>query len=163
MDPDIYGRSILENSSFIASSDCPDPQARGRGFVARLSGTTAEFIHIWLLLTAGKRPFRVHGGRLTFTLEPSLPAGWFTEQPVEARWNEKELRIPEKAFACALLGTILLVYHNPSGKNTYGPGAVRPVKYVLDNERTVVAPELSGPVVEDIRQRRIQRIDVWLE
>jgi hypothetical protein len=163
MDPDLYGRSILENSSFIASSDCPDPQARGRGFVARLSGTTAEFIHIWLLLTAGKRPFRMHDGRLTFTLEPSLPADWFTAQPVEARWNEKELRIPEKAFACALLGTILLVYHNPSGKNTYGPDAVRPVKYVLDNERTVVAPELSGPVVEDIRQRRIQRIDVWLE
>lgn len=43
MDPSVYGRSTLENSSFIASSVNPDESMHGRGFVARLSGTTAEF------------------------------------------------------------------------------------------------------------------------
>jgi hypothetical protein len=162
MDPKVYGRSILENSSFIASSDCPDPQARGRGFVARLSGTTAEFIHIWLLLTTGKQPFKMEDGQLIFALQPALPAQWFTEKPVDVRWNEKELQIPENAFACALLGKILLVYHNPTRQNTYGDSAVRPVKYVLDNEHVITASKLTGTSVERVRQRKIRRIDVWL-
>lgn len=38
--PETYGRSIYENSSFIASSRNPNPSCRGRGFVARLSGST---------------------------------------------------------------------------------------------------------------------------
>ena len=53
--PETYGRSILENSSFIASSANPDPKIHGTGFVARLSGSTAEFIHILLHMTAGDR------------------------------------------------------------------------------------------------------------
>jgi hypothetical protein len=91
-----------------------------------------------------------------------LPAKWFTEKPVNACWNEKEIQIPENAFACALLGDILLVYHNPTRKNTYGNGAVRPVKYSLDNEQVITASKLTGAAVERIRQRKIQRIDVWL-
>jgi hypothetical protein len=162
MDPKVYGRSILENSSFIASSDCPDPQARGRGFVARLSGTTAEFIHIWLLLTTGKQPFGMVDGQLTFALEPTLPAEWFTEKPVVVRWNEQEVRIPEHAFACALLGNILLVYHNPLHQNTFGDNAVGPTKYVLDTQKTILDSKLTGDLAHQIRDRKIQRIDVWL-
>jgi hypothetical protein len=162
MDPKVYGRSILENSSFIASSDCPDPQARGRGFVARLSGTTAEFIHIWLLLTTGKQLFSTVNGQLVFTLDPALPADWFTEKPVTVRWNEQEVRIPEHAFACALLGNILLVYHNPLRQNTYGDKAVHPTKYVLDTQKTILDSKLTGDAAHQIRDRKIQRIDVWL-
>jgi len=44
MDPKKYGRSLLECSSFIASSAFEDPSVRGRGFLARLSGSTAEFL-----------------------------------------------------------------------------------------------------------------------
>ncbi|WP_203636793.1 cellobiose phosphorylase, partial [Thermobrachium celere] len=43
MDPSVYGRSPLENSSFIASSANVDESIHGTGFVARLSGATAEF------------------------------------------------------------------------------------------------------------------------
>lgn len=32
-DPEIYGRSTLENSSYIVSSTNPDPELAGRGFV----------------------------------------------------------------------------------------------------------------------------------
>ena len=41
--PAVYGRSVLENSSFIVSSAHPDASLHGTGFVARLSGSTAEF------------------------------------------------------------------------------------------------------------------------
>ncbi len=57
MDPAIYGRSPLENSSFIVSSAHPDESLHGAGFVARLSGSTAEFINIWSVLMAGAQPF----------------------------------------------------------------------------------------------------------
>lgn len=163
MDPKQYGRSILENSSFIASSDCPNPDARGRGFIARLSGTTAEYIHIWLLLTVGKQPFTMRDGQLNFALNPVLPSDWFTEKTVEAEWCGEKIEIPENAFACAMLGNILLVYHNPARRNTYGADAVRPAKYLLDNKHEIAASEITGTIAEKIRQREIQRVDVWLE
>ncbi|PAM92997.1 hypothetical protein B4N84_20275, partial [Flavobacterium sp. IR1] len=36
LDPEMYGRSILENSSFIASSANPNVDLHGKGFVSRL-------------------------------------------------------------------------------------------------------------------------------
>ncbi|MDP2044231.1 MAG: cellobiose phosphorylase, partial [Candidatus Omnitrophota bacterium] len=56
-DPQRYGRSILENSSFLVSSAFPDKKLHGNGFVARLSGSTAEFLHIWLVMNTGANPF----------------------------------------------------------------------------------------------------------
>lgn len=47
MDAEVYGRSLMECSSFIASSAFPDPSIVGQGFLARLSGSTAEFLDIW--------------------------------------------------------------------------------------------------------------------
>ena len=57
MDPQVYGRSVLENSSFIASSVNPNSLLHGQGFVARLSGTTAEFLSMWQLMMMGKEAF----------------------------------------------------------------------------------------------------------
>lgn len=162
MNPAVYGRSILENSSFIASSACPDPGARGRGFVARLSGTTAEFIHLWLLLTVGRQPFTVQEGTLVFALRPALPAEWFTQEEVDVSWREQSVRIPKDAFACALLGSTLLVYRNPDRRDTFGSKAARPVRYLLDDGHEIGAPEISGSLAERIRNREIRRIDVWL-
>ena len=54
-DPARYGRSPLENSSFIVSSAHPDKTLHGRGFVARLTGATAEFLNMWTLMMIGKR------------------------------------------------------------------------------------------------------------
>ena len=47
--PNMYGRSTLENSSFIASSVNPNPDIHGRGFVARLSGSTTEMLPLNIL------------------------------------------------------------------------------------------------------------------
>jgi hypothetical protein len=163
MDPAVYGRSVLENSSFIASSACPDPNARGRGFVARLSGSTAEFIHIWQLLTIGKMPFVLENGQLNFRLCPALPADWFTEDDQKVRYCGKEVTIPENSLACSLFGNILLVYHNESRRDTFGIEPVLPSRYVFDSELEFVERQVGGQTALNVRNRKYRRIDVWLE
>ncbi len=69
-----YGRSTLENSSFIASSANPDSKARGKGFVARLSGSTAEFLSIWQIMLLGGKLFTFENGELSLRLSPMLPS-----------------------------------------------------------------------------------------
>src|SRR5208283_116476 len=81
LDPVRYGRSILQNSSFIASSAHEDKNLHGQGFVARLSGSTAEFLHMWLLMNMGVKPFSLdHEGRLTLRFEPLLASWLFTSK-----------------------------------------------------------------------------------
>ncbi len=163
MNPLIYGRSILENSSFIAPTVCPDHNARGRGFVARMSGSTAEFIHIWLLLTIGPNPFMIKDGRLCFNLTPVLPADWFTAEAKSLNWRGTCVQIPANSFACTLLGKTLLVYHNQKRKNTYGSGAVRPVRFILDETKEIKAPFIADGIAEKIRSCSFKRLDVLLE
>jgi hypothetical protein len=162
MDPEIYGRSILENCSFLGSSVNPDRHTRGRGFIARLSGSTAEFIHMWLLLTAGAAPFFMDRNQLNVRLRPILPGEWFTERAATMRHQQQELEIPENSFGCTLLGTTSLVYHNETRKNTFGASSVSPVRYVLDEERRIDAAHVSGDDARRIRQRECRRVDVWL-
>lgn len=163
MDPKVYGRSVLENSSFISSSVSPDPKARGRGFIARLSGSTAEFIHIWLILTVGQHPFTLKEGKLLFEVKPILPADWFTSEKKVVDWRNERVEIEANSFACAFLGDILVVYHNPSRKDTFGKKAVRPVRYVLDEKTVVNGSSLSKDMAEAVRQRKYRRIDIWLK
>ena len=80
LNPDIYGRSPLENVSFIASSANPDPEIHGRGFVARLSGSTAEFIHMWQILFFGTEPFRWEDDKLILEWKPFIPEYLMSEQ-----------------------------------------------------------------------------------
>lgn len=162
MNPERYGRSLLENSSFIACSACPDPKARGRGFIARLSGSTVEFIHLWLLLTAGRRPFRMTDGELRLELAPVLPGEWFTTEDRRIQWKGSEHDIPENSLACAFLGDILLVYHNESRRDSFGANGVRPKRYQLEGQQTVERNYLAGEQAEQVRNRKARRLDVWL-
>lgn len=73
LDPETYGRSVLENSSFIASSSNPNARIHGRGFVARLSGSTAEFLHMRKVMLFGEKPFTSENGHLMLTFRPLLP------------------------------------------------------------------------------------------
>ena len=77
MDPAVYGRSTLENSSFIAPSINPDPDVRGQGWVARLSGSTAEMLSIWQFMMFGKKPFIVENDQLTFSPKPIISKEFF--------------------------------------------------------------------------------------
>ncbi|TVR92632.1 MAG: hypothetical protein EA428_03475 [Spirochaetaceae bacterium] len=80
MNQEIYGRSTCENSSFIVSSLHPDESLHGRGFVARLSGSTAEFISILQVCLWGRRPFCVADGELQLQFDPCIPDGLFDEK-----------------------------------------------------------------------------------
>lgn len=163
MDPATYGRSILENCSFIASSVNPDPNTHGRGFIARLSGTTAEFQHLSILLAVGQRPFRLDGGELCFAPQPTLPGAWFTTQPTTVRLRGRDFELPADAFAIALLGHTLLVYHNAARRDTFGPDAVAPTTIGLDDQSPTRAADLRGPAAEALRAGQHGRVDVWLE
>lgn len=83
--PEIYGRSPLENSSFIASSANPNPSIRGKGFVARLSGSTAEFMQIWQIMMFGEKPFTFENGELTFAPQPAIPAYLASESGIDCK------------------------------------------------------------------------------
>ncbi len=88
LDEEVYGRSILENSSFIASSANPNEDIHGKGFVARLSGSTVEFIHMWKIMMFGVSPFTTaEDGTLQLALAPAIPAYLIPEsKQVEAEF-----------------------------------------------------------------------------
>lgn len=122
-DPAIYGRSPLENSSFIASSRFSDPGAHGQGFVARLSGATAEWISMVLHMGLGGSPFRMHAGDLQFAPRPSLADWLFTDSDNAEHGADR--------FGFRLFGATWMIYHNPLKQSTFGPSAVAPVAFEL--------------------------------
>ena len=69
----VYGRSTTENVSFIVSSLNPDERLHGRGFVARLSGSTAEFLQMWQLMFFGPKPFKAGENGIELDLRPAIP------------------------------------------------------------------------------------------
>jgi len=151
MDPSVYGRSILENSSFLASSVNPDPDTHGRGFVGRLSGSTAEMLSLWKMMFVGRGGFERVNGETRFRFAPLLRGDLFDENG-------------EAAFA--LCASCQVVYHNPSRSSTYGESGarVRRLETWDGNERAVFAGDLL-PARESalIRSHGMQRIDVYLE
>jgi hypothetical protein len=149
MNPAVYGRSTLENSSFIASSRNPDPSNHGRGFVSRLTGTTAEMVSIWLLMMTGHRLFKVEDGRLVFSLNPILNAGFFDEN--------NEVR-------CRIFKDTTIKYINDSGKDTYGEDSAVVKTYILHyhSDRIEQLEEVSGEYAEDVRSGNVSLIEAIL-
>lgn len=151
LDSEVYGRSPLENSSFIASSANPDASLHGAGFVARLSGSTAEFLSMWSTMMAGEKPFRLRNGQLCLTLKPILPQWLFEEQGV---------------LSFRFLGNCDVTYHNPAGKNTYGKDGVTVHRIVLATEEGAEVEFQGGVITEPfaskVREGRIRRIQAYL-
>lgn len=99
MDPAVYGRSPLEVSSFIVSSVFPDAKLHGTGFVARLSGATAEFLSMWFIMMAGQSPFVWKNQSLYLEFKPILP-GWLFDS--------------QGNLTFTFLGHTAVTYKNPS-------------------------------------------------
>lgn len=173
MDPYIYGRSILENSSFIASSAYPDPEIHGTGFVARLSGCTTEFLSIWLRMLIGESPFQFDHRKkeLILSFRPALPGWLFTQQESRSRFyfsdtTQTEITVPRDSVSFAFLDNILVTYHNPKRKNTYGKDSVKPELIIL-KAKGKSAIEINGGVVPSkyaasVRLGKFNRIDIHL-
>lgn len=168
LNPDQYGRSITENSSFIASSANPDRSTHGQGFVARLSGSTAELIQMWLTMCFGHSPFEVDSnGRLNFILNPLIPGRLFSTQPGETRlktvsgkWIDQTL--PNGSFVSMFLGAIPVVYINPSLKSTWKVAVSHMMVYPYRKEPF----KIRGNRIADgelVRSRKIEKIEVVFE
>ncbi len=167
-----YGRSLLENSSFIVSSAFPDESLHGAGFVARLSGSTAEFLNMWLLMNIGKRPFCLGpDGKLLLRFEPHLPAFLFLkEDTVRTMWNadgeEEKIRFPKDSLAFLFLGKTLVVYHNPKRLDAFGKMRVAVKKVTLHDKQggrvDFRGDAVPSPYAEKVRDKHVPRIDIEL-
>lgn len=150
MNPEVYGRSILENSSFIASSSNPDEKTHGRGFVARLSGTTVEILNIWKLMMVGEKVFIYEDGILKFRLNPILTKDFFKDNILET----------------TILGDIKLIYVNINNKNTFGveSGTIEEI-ILFDINNNIIkfkGNEVCGDFAKKIRNKEIVRIQANL-
>jgi hypothetical protein len=150
LDEEVYGRSTLENSSFLASSSNPNPKLHGKGFVARLSGSTIEFISMWKRMMFGERPFREQSGRLLAVFAPVIP---------------EYLIGSDRVVSAVFLGKTKVNYFLPDGRDFF-PGTYHVEEMTLtstDGSRTVVkGSELSGEYALDLREGKVTAVDVAL-
>ena len=171
-DPKTYGRSILENSSFILSSLNGDEKNHGRGYIARLSGSTAEYIDMWSMMSFGSQPFKLKDDELVYQPEPALKADLFTEEKrgVSLQLSQTEaveLEIPANSFAHRFLGNTLVIYYNPKRKDTFGSDKVSISSYKLlteaGEEIEVEGAEVKSDLAQAIRSGEITQIDIFLD
>ncbi|HTL71121.1 MAG TPA: hypothetical protein VL404_07510 [Candidatus Eisenbacteria bacterium] len=167
-----YGRSILQNSSFIVSSAFADEALHGGGFVARLSGSTAEFLSMWLLMNAGKTPFFLGPDKkLSLRFQPSLPADFFvkaetTRSFVTPGGEERRVTVPKDGLAFLFLGKTLVVYRNPRGLDTFGKVRVSVKKITMHTRRgekiEFRGDTIPSPYAARVRDEFVPRLDVEL-
>jgi len=149
MDNKVYGRSPLEAASFIVSSAFPDKKLHGASFLARLSGSTAEFLSMWLLIVSGHQPFSVdpQTKELLLSLQPILPGNFFDEDD-------------EVSFV--FLGKVDVVYHNPSREDTWKISAKRATVTKLDGSVVEASDAvIRGDVALLVRNLQAKRVDVY--
>ena len=141
MNPDVYGRSIYENSSFIATSNNPDPDVRGQGFVARLSGSTAEALSIWNIMMFGYKPFILKDNELYLNLRPVV---------------SKEFIKADLTISALFLSKVNVTYHFSKLDNSYN---FNNYKYKIDGK---VYDEVKGSLAKQVRDGEIKNIDVFI-
>jgi hypothetical protein len=173
LDPAVYGRNPLENSSFIVSSAYPEPDWHSNGFVARLSGSTAEMINIWLWMSFGIAPFHVNsGGELELEFRPTLSKDFFSalSRQVTVLWEDrpaKEYQLPAHSYAAKFLAKTLVIYNNPALKQTYGPEGTAINRIFLemwDGKRIAVnGPKIIGELAHKVRQGLVEKIELVME
>lgn len=148
LDPEKYGRSIYENSSFLVSSNNPNPDYHGRGFVARLSGSTVEFIQMWKIMMFGKNPFLLENGSLTLQLAPVIPAYLLDEK---------------KQIEAVFMGKTKVCYKLEDADNWY-PGDYSQKEAVIswkDGSETKTV-KIAGAHAEAVRDGKAEKITVYL-
>ncbi len=147
LDPNMYGRSTLENSSFLASSVNPNEDIHGRGFVARLSGSTTEMISMWIEMFIGNKVFTYEDGKLVLNLEPKLANWLFDEGKASFR----------------LLSNCDITYVNNTGKNTYGDDAATVARIEMNGETVSTNNKIVGEMAEAVRDGKVDKITVYFE
>jgi hypothetical protein len=147
MDQDVYGRSPLEAASFIVSSAFPDKKLHGASFLARLSGSTAEFLSMWAEMFFGHQPFIMKDNKLVLQLKPALADHFFKE---------------DGTAGFTLLGAIAVTYHNDQFINTWEGSITKIVMTSTSGEKTIVYDSvLTGVDAEKVRRKDVTSIDAY--
>ncbi len=148
-----YGRSTLENSSFIASSMNPNKEIHGKGFVARLSGSTIEFISMWKLMFFGKNVFSLENGELVFSPQPAIPE-YLIKQEKDGYSVES-----------TLLGRTHVTYELSEEKD-YIPGKYEIKEIILcyadGSKKNFDSSKVTGAYAESIRNGEVEAITIKL-
>ncbi len=144
MDPSVYGRNPLENSSFIATSNNPDKSLHGQGFYARLSGSTSEVLIIWELMFMGHHPFILKDGKLSLKLKPLLSRHFFKNGKV----------------SFMLLSHTKVTYINEDDLNLFEKG--KAYKYVLDGKE-ILGESLPEQESLDVRNGKVKELVVYFK
>jgi hypothetical protein len=149
MDADVYGRSPLEATSFIVSSAFPDAKLHGQGFLARLSGSTSEFLSMWAFMMMGPQPFTVDtAGDLQLAFSPVIPGWMFPE---------------DGRVTFTFLGAVEVVLVNPAKADTW---SMKPVGGQLEyTDGTVFECTTAGAVfakkqAADVRNLLVKSITI---
>lgn len=144
MDPEVYGRSVLENSSFIATSCNPDPQTHGRGFVSRLTGANVEFLSMWNAMMFGKNVFKYENGEISATFKPILSNKFFdSNDEVSAKF----------------MSNTTVTYVNKNRKDTFKDCVIE--KMIVDGQE-IIGDKLSGELVLKLRDGSLRNIKIIL-
>jgi len=152
MDVDTYGRSPLECGSFIVSSAYPDESMWGTSFLARLSGSTAEFLSMWLEIFVGSRPFSLSDdGDLELAFAPALKGDMFKE---------------DGTASFVFLGGVDVTYVNPAKADAWDCDVTKLVLFADADDAegtTVHGSKLTGKDAEDVRDLKYGAIEVHLD
>lgn len=146
LDPEKYGRSTLENSSFIATSNNPNPHIFSQGFVSRLSGSTAEMLSIWAVLVYGKELYHLENNELALTLKPLLSKEFFKNGVIETVFQG-----------------VPVVYQNRSGKDGLDLTVTKYTLSLLDGSNIEVhGKSLVGQDALLVRNKQVNKIIIEL-
>lgn len=149
MNPNQYGRSTLENSSFIVPSNNPNAKLHGQGFFARLSGSTVEMIHMWAIMMTGGNPFTLKNDQLTLSFKPVLSSDFFKDDGTVSFMFMKQTRV---------------TYINKNRRSTYLQCETEKIE-LSNAQETIVKEggEISGKLAEAVRNGLYQNIIITLK
>ena len=145
-----YGRSILENFSFIVSSANKNENLHGQGFSARLSGSTAEFLSMWKLMFVGAKLFSYENNELNFTFDPIISNEFFDEN------GELSFR---------LFSNVGVKYVNKDKLSTFGENKGTIKKMIISyegKELEVEGNKLVGVYANLLRNKKIEKITCYI-
>ncbi len=148
LDPQTYGRSPLEHSSFIVSSAHPDAALHGRGYVARLTGATAEFLSMWTLMMIGPQPFSMRDGELCLAFKPALPDWLFR---------------PDGTLTFTFLGQCEVTYRRYASSAAYPQVTSVTLHLPMGHRLSLPGPVIGAPYAAMVRDRMIRQIELCLE
>eukprot|EP00605_Chrysophyceae_sp_TOSAG23-4_P002955 GSChrysophyteH1.ASY1.ANO1.3254.1 assembled CDS len=150
MNAEVYGRPLTEAASFIVSSAFSDARLHGAAFLARLSGSTAEFLSMWACMFIGTHPFQIRDNSLIFEMKPALPSWMFKE---------------DNTVSFTFLGTTDVTIHNPARIDTWKQKPVK-VSVVEKKHGSRYVSEINGSVLQTemalkVRNGAVEKIDIY--